>query len=289
VKDEVKDDNIMLIAAGIAFFSLLSLVPAMVAAISLYGLVSTPEDVARNLNDVTSTMPDEARQLVTDQLQQVASTSKSGLSFGLAIGLLIALWGASTAMKHLLVALSAMYDEHDGRGYVALRARAVVLTVLGILFLGVSLVLLTGAPSWAEEAGSDAAGLVVTILRWPVLMVLMVLALSVLYRYAPDRDEPKWRWVSWGSAIATVLWIVASIAFSFYASRFGSYNKTYGSMAAVVVMMLWLFITALCVLVGAAVNAELEHQTARDSTRGPDQPMGHREARVADTVGAAAD
>lgn len=289
VKDEARDDNITLIAAGIAFFSLLSLVPAMVAAISLYGLVSSPEDVARNLNDMTTTMPQEARTLVTDQLQQVVSSSKSGLSVGLVIGLLIALWGASTAMQQMIVALSTIYDEKDSRGYVKLRARALTLTVLGIVFLGVSLLLVTGAPSLIESTGNDAARLAVSILRWPVLLVLMVGALSALYRYAPDRHQPKWRWVSWGSVAAAVLWIAASMAFSFYASHFGSYNKTYGSMAAVVVLMLWLFITSLCVLVGAELNAELEHQTEKDSTRGEAEPRGRRNAFVADTVGKAAD
>jgi membrane protein len=289
VKDEAREDNVTLIAAGIAFFSLLSLVPAMVAAISLYGLVSTPEDVARNLGDLTSTMPEEARRLVTDQLQQVVSSSKSGLSVGLVVGLVVALWGASAAMKQLIVALSAMYDEKDSRGYVKLRLRALLLTVGGIAFLGISLVLLTGAPAWAESMGNEVASLAVSILRWPVLFVLMVVALSVVYRYAPDRDQPKWRWVSWGSASATVLWILASAGFSFYASHFGSYNKTYGSMAAVVVMMLWLYITALCVLIGAELNAELERQTAQDSTQGADEPLGHRDAYAADTVGAASD
>ncbi len=285
VKDEARGDNITLIAAGIAFFSLLSLVPAMIAAISLYGLVSTPEDVARNLNDMTTTMPAEARTLVTDQLQQVVSSSKGGLSVGLIIGLLVALWGASTAMQQMIVALSAIYDEKDSRGYVKLRARAIVLTVLGIAFLGVSLLLLAGAPALVARMDNSAASLAVSILRWPVLVALMVVALSALYRYAPDRHQPKWRWVTWGSGAATVLWIAASFAFSFYASHFGSYNKTYGSMAAVVVLMLWLFITALCVLVGAELNAELEHQTARDSTRGAPQRLGQRGAYVADTVG----
>ena len=127
------------------------------------------------------------------------------------------------------------------------------------------------------------------LVRWPILFGVALLVLAIIYRYGPSRAQARWRWVSWGSAIATILWIVASIAFSFYASHFGSYNKTYGSMAAVVVLMLWLFLTALCVLLGAEVNSELEHQTAKDSTRGPAQPEGRRDAYVADTVGAAAD
>jgi membrane protein len=138
----------------------------------------------------------------------------------------------------------------------------------------------------ADRVG--AAGEVLLIVRWPVLAGLMMVALSALYRLGPDRDQPRWRWVSWGAAVATIVWLVASVGFSIYASSFGNYSKTYGSMAAVVVTMLWLWITSLCILLGAELNAELERQTHRDSTRGPAQPEGRRRAYVADTVGAPA-
>ena len=142
-------------------------------------------------------------------------------------------------------------------------------------------------PAWIDSMGNDTLSTVVSIIRWPILAVLVMAGLAVLYRYAPNRDEPKWQWTSWGAVIATVIWVVASLAFSFYASAFGNYNKTYGSMAAVVVLMLWLMISAACILLGAQINAELEHQTEKDSTQGSAQPRGTRDAYVADHVGAA--
>lgn len=288
VKQEAKDDNITLLAAGIAFFALLSSAPALAATVSLYGLVASPDEVASHVRDLSGTMPAEAQQLLSDQLTQVSTSSHTGLGIGVVLGLVLALWGASAAMKHLLVALSGIYDERETRGYVALRGRALLLTMGGLLFMGVCLLLLTVAPSWVESNLGGAAGSVVSALRWPLLAVLMIAGLAVLYRYAPDRDEPRWRWVSWGAAIATGLWLVASALFSLYVSHFGSYNKTYGSMAAVIIMMMWLFLTALCVLAGGEINAELEHQTAKDSTKGPARPLGDRDAYVADTVGEAA-
>jgi membrane protein len=258
VKREAEDDNLSLVAAGVAFFALLSVVPAMVAAISLYGLVASPEDVAGHIEDLTGAMPDEAQTLIRDQLDQVVNASSAGLSLGLVGGLAIALWGASTAMKHLIVALSTVYDEDETRGFVHLRLRALVLTLLGIGFVGVAVLLLAVAPAWLDRGDNRAVGVAVSLLRWPVLLVMMMGGLAVLYRYAPDRAEPRWRWVSWGAAAATVAWLVASIGFSLYASYFGSYNETYGSMAGIVVLMLWLWLTALCVLVGAEINAEIE-------------------------------
>jgi membrane protein len=289
VKREAEDDNLSLVAAGVAFFALLSVVPAMVAAISLYGLVASPEDVARHIDDLSGAMPEEARTLVGDQLDQVVSASEAGLSVGLIGGLVIALWGASTAMKHLVVALSTVYDEHDDRGFLKLRARALLLTLAGIAFLGVAVLLLTVAPAWLGGDDNEVVRVAVSLLRWPLLLAMMMVGLAVLYRHAPDRAEPRWQWVSWGAAVATVAWLLASVGFSLYASYLGSYNETYGSMAGIVVLMLWLFLTALCVLVGAEVNAEIEHQTAEDSTTGPPRPLGSRDAYVADTLGAPAD
>jgi membrane protein len=286
VKDEARDDDLSLLAGGVAFFALLSLAPALAAVVAIYGLVTTPEDVARQIDQVGSSLPDSARQVLSDQLHQVVSTSRSGLGAALIVGIVLALWSASAAMKHLLGALTLINDEHETRGFVKMRGTALVLTLGAIVFAGVSLALITAVPQWANSTDNEALATTISIVRWPVLAVLMLVALSVLYRYGPDRDEPHWRWVTWGAVVATVLWIIGSALFSLYASRFGSYNKTYGSMAAVAVMMLWLYLTATCVLLGAELNAELEHQTARDSTKGRPEPLGRRDATMADTVGA---
>jgi membrane protein len=287
VKDESKRDNVTLVAAGMGFYGLLALAPGLAAVVSLYGLVADPEDVQRHLASVSEAMPAEARTLLDTQLREVVSANGSSKGIGVVLGIALALWSTSAAMKHLLEALSSMYDEDEGRGFVKLRLRALALTAGAIAFVFVAIGLLAVVPAWVESSASTLAT-AVSIVRWPLLVVLMMVALSILYRLGPDRDQPRWRWVSWGAAIGTVIWIVASLGFSFYASNFGNYSKTYGSMAVVVVTMLWLWITALCILLGAEINAELERQTHKDSTRGPEQPKGERAAYAADTVGAAA-
>jgi membrane protein len=288
VKQEARQDNVTLVAAGIAFYGLLALAPALAATVSIYGLVATPEEIPRQMDRLFTAMPAEAKQLITEQLNQVVSTSGTAKGIGVVLGIAVALWSASAATKNLIVALSAMYDEDEDRGFLKLRLRALALTVGAIAFLLVTVLLLAVAPGWLGDVGGSAMSTVVAVLRWPVLIVLMMAALAVLYRVAPNRDEPRWRWTSWGAALATVVWIVASLGFSFYSSNFGNYSKTYGSMAVVVVTMLWLWITALCVLLGAEVNAELERQTAKDSTKGAERPRGQRDAVAADTVGAPA-
>jgi membrane protein len=288
VKDETKRDNVTLVAAGMAFYGLLALAPGLAAVVSLYGLVASPEDVQRHLDSLSTAMPAEARTLLDTQLHEVVSASGSSKGIGVALGIALALWSTSAAMKHLIEALSSMYDEDEGRGFVKLRLHALALTAGAIAFVLVAIGLLAVVPSWAEGSGSSALATGLSIARWPLLIVLMMAALAVLYRLAPDRDQPRWRWVSWGAAFGTVIWIVASLGFSLYTSNFANYSKTYGSMAVVVVTMLWLWITALCILLGAEINTELERQTHKDSTRGPAQPKGEREAYAADTVGAAA-
>jgi membrane protein len=288
VKDEAKRDNLTLVAAGMAFYGLLATAPALAAVVALYGLVSTPEDVQRHMDSVSTALPAEARQLLDEQLRQVVSASGSAKGISLVLGVALALWSTSAAMKHLMEALSSMYDEEEERGFVMLRLEALLLTVGAIAFVLLALGLLALVPTVAETVGQDTLSTAVEIARWPALLVLMMVALSVLYRLGPDRDQPKWRWVSWGAVIGTVIWIVASLGFSLYTSTFGNYSKTYGSMAVVIVTMLWLWLTALSILLGAEINAELERQTHRDSTRGPEAPKGRRRAYAADTVGAPA-
>jgi membrane protein len=286
VKDEARDDNVTLVAAGVAFYGLLAVAPGLAALVSIYGLVASPADVARQMEALSTAMPPEARTLLADQLNQVVSTSGSAKGLGVALGIALALWSASAAMKNLIVALSTMYDETETRGFVKLRVRAVGLTVGALVFVLAAMGLLAVVPAGADGIGNPALSTAVSIVRWPVLVVVMMAALAVLYRLAPDRDEPRWRWVSWGAVLGTAVWIVASLLFSFYTGNFGNYSKTYGSMAVVVVTMLWLWITSLCVLLGAEVNAELERQTEHDSTRGAARPLGERGAEVADQVAA---
>lgn len=266
-KAEAKSDNLPLLAAGVAFYALLSLVPALAAMVSIYGLVADPADIDRQVSDALAAAPAEVRDLVSQQLESVTSQSGGGLGLTVVVSVLLALWSASSGMKHLMTAINVAYDEDETRGFLALRLRALALTVGAILFAVVAVGVITVVP-----------------LAFPLLAVGVVAGLAVLYRYAPDRDEPKWSWTAPGTIVAAVGWVIASLLFSLYTSTMGSYAETYGALGAVVVLMLWLMITAAMIVVGAEVNAEAERETAEDTTKGPDRPLGTRDAYAADTV-----
>jgi membrane protein len=285
VKDEAKADNISLLAGGVAFFAVLAVVPLLVAVLAIWGIFASPSDATRLIGDIASGLPNSAQRLVTQQLRSIANRSNSGLGLTAIVSLVIACWSASSGTKHLIEAINVAYDEEEGRGFVKVRALALALTLGAILFLLVAIGLIAVVPSALSDAGvPDAVRVAIEIAIWPVLAAMMVFGLAVLYRLAPDRNDPRWRWASWGAVIATALWLVGSAAFALYASNFGSYDETYGSLGGVVVLLLWLYITALVVVLGAEINAALETQTARDSTTGPEQPLGQRGAQAADSI-----
>jgi len=289
-RKEVRDDRVPLLAAGVAFYGLLALVPALVAVVSLYGLVAKPDQIVDQVNSWLGAAPQEVRQLVTTQLQSITESAGGKAGFAVVIGVLLALWSASSGMTHLIEAIDMAYDEDETRGFVARRGQALLFTLGAIVFVLFAIGVIAVLPGLVDRAGLGAAGRIgVGIVRWLVLLVGMLGALAVLYRYGPDRDEPKWSWTSPGAIVATLIWVAASAVFAVYTANFGKYNETYGSLGAVVVLMLWLWLTAMCVIVGAELNAELERQTARDTTRGPDQPMGTRGAEAADNLGATTD
>lgn len=260
-KDEIKSDNVTLLAAGVAFYALLSLVPALIAVVSLYGMVADPEDVDRQVSSALAAAPTEVRELVSSQLAAVTESTDGGLGIAFAVGLVVALWSASSGVKHLISAINVAYDEEETRGFVALRARCLLFTIGAILFLIVAVGVITALPALLDDTALDrAAQVTVSVLRWPLLGAGLVAALSVLYRYGPDRSEPKWNWTGPGTIFASVAWVAASIGFSVYTSNFASYGETYGSLGAIVVVMLWLMISAVVVIVGAEINAEVEKQ-----------------------------
>ena len=286
---EVKADNVPITAAGVAFYGMLALVPAMVAIVSVYGLVVSPEESAKQVQGFTRALPREAATLLVAQIQSITGGNTSGLGIKLAVSLAGLLWSASSGTTALIRGLGIAYDEPEGRGFVKLRARALLLTVAAVIGAVIVLGLAVALPAILDAAGLGSVGKTIGLaLRWPVLGLLFVLGLSALYRYGPDRDMAKWRWVSAGALVATALWVLGTALFGFYASRFGSYNETYGTLAGAVVLLLWLYLTSLVVLVGAELNSELERQTLEDSTVGPPQSLGEREASSADTVGEAA-
>ena len=289
VKGELKEDQVPLLSAGVAFYILLALFPALAAIVSIYGLVADPGQVSEHVADLTAALPDSARQLITEQLESVVQGAEDGVGFALVGGILAALWSASSGMKHLVTAINAAYDEDESRKFFTLRGLSLLLTVGAVAFGVVAIGVLTVLPAIVDRTGLGRAGqTVVQVLSYPALAIGFGLGLAVLYRYAPDRDDPRWRWVSPGAAIATVVWILASLAFSFYASNFGSYSEAYGSIGAVIILMLWLVITAFSVVLGAEIDAEIEAQTAKDSTEGHPEPMGQRDAQKADELGAPA-
>jgi len=251
-----REDNLVLVAGGVAFFSILSAVPALAVVVSIYGLVADPNEIATRVNDFGAAMPTEARDLISAQLTTLAA-DRSGLGSGLVVSLVVTLWGASTAMKHLMVALTHVFHAQDRRGFVRQRATAMLYTFATIVFLVVVLVLVAVAPG----VGDGLLNTIISVLRWPLLAVLMAASLTLLYRYGPDstgRPRPPWRWIDRGALAATGLWLAMTIAFSLYVGHRGAYDQTYGPFVSLVLLMLWLLLSALAVLLGAEVAAELE-------------------------------
>ena len=285
VKQEARRDQVPLLAAGVAFFGLLALIPALVALISLYGLIADPGEIRRQVDDALAAAPTEVRDLIGQQLTAIEGSGNGGAILAVIGGAVVALWSASSGMGHLIDAVNTAYGEDDSRGFVRRRGLALFLTVGAIGFLVFALAGIAVVPAVVRAIEIGAIGTVlVEVVRWVVLLGGLLVGLAVLYRWAPDRDNARWRWVSPGAIAAAVAWLLASVLFSIYVTNFGSYNETYGSLGAIVVVMLWLYLTALVIVLGAELNTELERQTAEDTTEGPTRPLGDRDAYAADTV-----
>ncbi|QOZ65942.1 membrane protein [Bradyrhizobium arachidis] len=284
----IGEHRILALAAGITYYSLLAIFPAIAALVAIYGFFSDPGSIAKHLDDVSGFIPGGAVDVARDQLTRVAAKGDRTLGFTFVIGLAISLWSANAAMKSLFDTLNIVYGEEEKRGFVKLNAISLGFTVGGIVFVLASLGAVVIIPLVLQYVGlSSAADLLVRIGRWPALFVALAFALSCIYRFGPSREAPRWTWITWGSAAATVLWLAASALFSFYAANFGTFNATYGSLGAVIGFMTWLWISAIVILLGAELNAEMEHQTAGDTTTGRPKPLGARGAKMADPVGVA--
>ena len=282
---DISRDNVSLMAAGVAFYGLLSLAPGFTALVALYGLVFDPSQVQAQVQAMEGMVPDEARKLIADQLTTIVQGGSRTLGVGFIVSLCLAIWSANSSTSALITALNVAYAEPEKRNLLRYYAGTLFLTVSAVLFGILSLVLVAVIPAVVGLLPfGDLTKVAVDWIRWPVLVLLFGLALSVIYRYAPSRNEARWTWVSTGALLATVLWIAGSVLFSLYVAKFATYNKTYGSLGAVVILLMWLWLSAYAVLVGAELNAEMEHQTARDTTDAPKKPMGRRGAYVADTV-----
>ncbi|WP_051070928.1 YihY/virulence factor BrkB family protein [Mesorhizobium sp. STM 4661] len=284
--EEFNKDRVLLVAAGATFYLLLALFPALAAFISIYGFVADPITVADHVAYLGGLLPSGGLDLIRGQLQALARQNPGALGTGFFIGLAIALWSANSGMKALFDAMNIAYEESEKRSFLTLNLMSILFTV-GALLIAIVLFLTVGVvPALLRYFYLDAwTETLVTLARWPTLVIAMLTGISLLYRFGPSRERAKWRWLSWGALAATAVWIAASWLFSFYLQHFANYNATYGSLGAVVGLMMWTWISVIIFIAGAAINAEMEHQTACDSTTGPALPMGERGAVVADTLG----
>lgn len=284
---EIKEDNIPVVAAGCAFYAWVALIPALIALIMIYGLVASEATIQRQITEATESMSQDIARVISDPI--MSATGMSGLGIGALLALAGVLWSASGGVDGLIKGINIAYDE-EPRSFPKRRGLAILLTFGAIIFLVLAIGLIGVVPVVLEQvAPGPIARIAGQIASFVLLAVLMMVALAVLYKIAPHRDNPKVRWVSWGAVIATVLWVIGSVGFFFFVNNFGSYNETYGALAGVIVLNLWLLLTMFVILLGAEINSELEHQTRRDTTTGEPRPLGQRDAEKADHVGETAD
>lgn len=290
IYEAVQNDRVFLIAAGVTYYGLLALFPATAAIVSLYGLFADASTINEHLRLISGFLPDGALQVIGEQVKRIASQGQTTLGFAFLGTLALSLWGANAGTKSIFDALNIIYAEREKRGFIKLTLYSLAFTLGSIALALVSLagiIVVPVALSFLGVSGQSGTGLL-TLLRWPLLYVIILFGLACLYRYGPSRTHPQWRWVSWGSAIAGGIWIVGSLLLSWYVSHFGTYNATYGSLGAVIGFMIWMWLSTIIVLVGGVINAEMEHQTTKDTTEGHKKPMGVRGAKMADEIGAAA-
>ncbi|PTX97838.1 YihY/virulence factor BrkB family protein [Opitutus sp. ER46] len=286
-KRQIASDNLSIVAAGVAFYAFVAVTPALAALIGIYGLISDPGQVRDQVNALAGVVPREILPVLEDQLSRITANAEVA-SLSAIVGVLVALYSSAKATKAVIQGLNIAYGEEEKRGFFRLNAIALLLTACAIAAGVIALALVAVLPALLENLSlGPALDQVLNWARWPLLVVGFTAMLAVLYRYAPSRDEARWAWVSWGAVVASLLWIAGSAGFSVYVSRFGSYDKTYGSLGAIVVFLLWTYLSAYVVLLGAELNAEMERQTVKDTTEGAPRPLGQRGAFAADTVGPA--
>lgn len=285
IYSELGNDHVQLVSAGVAFYIFLSLFPALAAIVSIYGLVMDPATVESQVAEFSVILPADTAGILSETLTGLAASTDQSLGWGLAVALVISMWSANKGMTALFQGLNIVYNETDRRSFIKRKALTLLFTISGFLagviaialIVGISAVVgFLGLPVWLEWT--------FLLVRWPILALLFIVGLGLIYKFAPHRSSPETRWVSVGSIAATVLWLTLSILFALYVDNFSSFDETYGSLAAVVITLLWLFLTSAVILIGAEINAEMEHQTSTDTTVGPDKPLGERDAYYADHI-----
>jgi membrane protein len=286
VYNDISEHRIVAIAGGVTFYSILAIFPAIAAFVSLYSLFADPATIQSHIDSLSGVLPGGATSVIHNQIDRVSGQGSTKLGLASLAGFAISLWSANAGIKALFDALNIVYEEREKRGFFLLNAVSLGFTLAGILLVLVAIAAMVALPAALNYLGTAFnTKLLIDVLRWPLLLVMISLAISVIYRYGPSRERAQWRWLSWGSAFAAIGWLVMSLLFSWYAANFGSFNRTYGSLGAVFGFMTWMWLSTAVLLVGAELNAEVEHQTLKDSTTGPPRPMGRRGAVMADTAG----
>jgi membrane protein len=289
VYQEISDDRLLAVAAGVVFYGLLALFPAITAVVSLYGLFAKASDINQHLSLAAGLLPAGAFEIVEEQVNRIVQKGDAKLGFGFVFGLGLALWSANAGMKAIIDALNVVYDETEKRSFIKLNLVSLAFTIGAIAALFVAIGAVVVFPLVLAQFGLGSfTEILVAVLRWPVLFLMVMTGLALLYRYGPSRTRPRWQWLMPGTVFAAVAWLAVSALLSWYLSNFADYDATYGSLGAAIGLMIWMWASTTVILVGAEINAEIEHQTACDSTVGPEKPLGARGAAMADTVGAAA-
>ncbi|SCB41300.1 membrane protein [Bradyrhizobium shewense] len=285
----IDEDRLLATAGGVVFFGLLAIFPAVTALVSSYGLFADPKTISANLQTLATMLPEGSFQIVEDQVARVVSHGSTTLGATFLFGLVLAIWSANAGVKAIFDALNVAYEEREKRSFIKLNMVSLAFTVGGIVALLVMVGLVVAFPLALNHLGmAPESKLIVALARWPLMFLVLLVALAILYRFAPSRDAPRWQWLSLGAVIAAILWIAGSALLSWYLSEFANYNATYGSLGAAIGLMTWMWMSAIVIMFGAELNSEIERQTLKDTTEGPPKSLGTRDAVSADTVGAAA-
>jgi membrane protein len=287
---EVSEDRVTLIAAGVTFYLLLAIFPALGALVSLYGLVADPASIFDHLHAIAGVLPPGALDIFADQIKVLSAQRQGTLGLTFFVGFAIALWSTHSGTLALFDVMNVAYEEKEKRGFVRLNLIALCFTLCAMVAAACVVGLIAIMPVvlafvWLDQFQEQIA----LLARWPALLLLAIFAVLAIYRFGPSREPPRLRWMTWGTALTVVAWLGMSSAFSFYLGHFANYNATYGTLGALIGFLIWTWLSVTILIVGAELNAELEHQTAKDSTTGAPREMGRRGAHVADTLGDTAD
>jgi membrane protein len=285
---QIDEDRLLATAAGVVFYGLLAVFPAITALVSSYGLFADPSTIGANLQTMAVMLPEGSFQIVQDQITRVLAKGETALGATFLFGLALAIWSANAGVKAVIEALNVVYGEREKRGFFRLNLLSLAFTTAGIIAVMLMVSAVVALPLALDYLGlAQETKTIISLARWPVMFAMLLAALAILYRFGPSRRSARWEWLSIGTLAAALLWVGGSSLLSWYLSNFGNYDATYGSLGAAIGLMMWMWMSAIIVLCGAELNSEIEHQTARDSTVGQPKPLGARGALMADSVGPA--